>query len=108
MSVTLTDEDVQRLIPLLENAMAEVDVSAQPDAMIQPDDPMSLMDAYDWAKGLLARLGSPVEPYDPHVTAPAKCRMCNHKCQIVAPVGTDLDALECPNCHRMTLEVASE
>jgi hypothetical protein len=46
------------------------------------------------------------EPIDPHVTGRAKCRMCNHVCQSVAPVGTDLDNLECPNCHRMTLEVA--
>jgi hypothetical protein len=53
-----------------------------------------------------ALVGAVAEPIDPHVTGRAKCRMCNHVCQSVAPVGTDLDNLECPNCHRMTLEVA--
>jgi hypothetical protein len=47
VTIELTDEDVKRLIPLLENAIAEVDASAEPSAMIQPDDPFSLMDAYD-------------------------------------------------------------
>lgn len=56
MRLELTPEDVRRLIPLLENAIAEVDDAADPDAMIQPDDPMSLMAAYDWGHALLLKL----------------------------------------------------
>ena len=55
----LTLDDMQRLRPLLENAMAEVDASAEPGAMIQPDSvesAMSLMASYDWARGLLQRM----------------------------------------------------
>jgi hypothetical protein len=53
-----------------------------------------------------ALVGAVAEPIDPHVTGRAKCRVCSHVCQSVAPLGADLDNLECPNCHRMTLEVA--
>lgn len=56
MTIELTQEDVQRLIPLVESAIAEVDASAEPDAMVQPDDPMSLMRAYDWGQTFLLKL----------------------------------------------------
>lgn len=52
----LSPEDRSRLRTLIENAMAEVDAAAEPDAQIQPDHPMSLMDAYDWGRMFLARL----------------------------------------------------
>lgn len=49
-------EDISILKALLQNAMAEVGAAADPNATIQPDDPMSLMDKYDRAKAVLARL----------------------------------------------------
>jgi hypothetical protein len=55
-----------------------------------------------------ALVGAVAEPFDPHVTARAKCRLCNRVSQIVAPLGTDLDNLECGNCGRMTMEVQDE
>lgn len=54
--VTLTREDIERLIPLLENAIAEVEHSAAPDSGVLPDDSIALMAADDWGRGLLRRL----------------------------------------------------
>jgi hypothetical protein len=53
----LTREDCQRLIPVLESAVAEVDAAAAPDATMRPvDDGADLMAAYTWAQLLLKRL----------------------------------------------------
>lgn len=35
----------------------------------------------------------------------AVCRLCNKRAVSVHPIGTDSDALECPRCHHMTMEV---
>ena len=56
MTIELNDEDVTRLIPLIENAIAEVDAAASSDASIMPDDPMALMRAYDWGQTFLLKL----------------------------------------------------
>ena len=52
----LTPNDMDRLLPLLASAMAEVDAAVDPDAAVQPDDGLALMDAYDWAKNLTQRI----------------------------------------------------
>jgi hypothetical protein len=54
-AATLSHEDATRLIPLLESARAEVDVAVEIETAPQPDDPMAVMDAYDWAGRMLAR-----------------------------------------------------
>lgn len=51
-----TQEENELLRVVLKNAMAEVDASVDPDAIIQPDDPMSLMRHYDLARRIIAKL----------------------------------------------------
>ena len=51
----LTADDARRLIPLLESAMDEVDMAVERETTPQPDDPMALMESYDWGRQLLAR-----------------------------------------------------
>lgn len=63
--VALTARDVARLRILIENACAEVDDAAQPDSQIQPDDPMGLMESYDWGRAFVRRLDALSPRYVP-------------------------------------------
>lgn len=57
----LSAYDVRMLRTLIENALAEVDTAAEPDAMILPAgilEAMTLMEHYDWGKAFLDRLTS--------------------------------------------------
>ena len=108
MVIDLSDDDVRRLVVLLQNACAEVDNSARSDSVIQPDDPFALMASYDWGRGLLVKLGSPWVPQDNHRAAKAKCRLCNYQCVSVFPADADDEALECAQCGYMTLEAIED
>lgn len=57
--MNLTEQDVVMLRTLVESAIAEVDVAAEPDATVQPDSvdaAMSLMIHYEWGVDFLRRL----------------------------------------------------
>jgi hypothetical protein len=54
--VTLSESDVALLVTLLDNACNEVDASVEGEPTIFPDDGFSLMDHYDRAKQIKARL----------------------------------------------------
>jgi hypothetical protein len=56
-AIYLTRDDCERLIPVLESAVLEVDAAAEPGAKMQPtDDGADLMAAYAWAQLLLAKM----------------------------------------------------
>lgn len=60
-----TQEEHELIRTVLQNAMAEVDSAVDPDAIIQPDDAMSLMRHYDLARRILAKL-----QFDPQIAEP--------------------------------------
>lgn len=54
--LTITNEDAARLIPLLENAIAEVEAAGATGSLVVPDDALALMASDDWGRNLLGRL----------------------------------------------------
>jgi hypothetical protein len=69
-----TEEENQLLRVVLKNAMAEVDAAVDPDATMQPDDPMSLMDHYDMARRIIAKL-----EFDPQTAEPRQSDVLVHR-----------------------------
>ena len=60
-----TEDEINLLRTVLTYAMAEVDAAVDPDAQIQPDDPMSLMNHYDMARRILAKLAFDSQVVEP-------------------------------------------
>lgn len=48
--------------------------------------------------GQIIRLDAEREAREPHIQGPARCLACQHEWRLVAPVGTDFCAIECPAC----------
>lgn len=69
-----THDESQLLRTVLKNAMAEVDDAVNRDAMIQPDDPMSLMQHYDTARRIMAKL-----EFDPQTVEPRSSDVLVHR-----------------------------
>lgn len=85
--MTLTNEDRARLRTLIENAMTEVDAAADPDATIQPDDGLSLMNAYDWGRNFLQRMDKQAPDAGVRELLIVAMRVADHFRDTDAPLG---------------------
>lgn len=85
----LTAEERALIKTVLENAKAEVDTAANPDAVIQPDDPMSLMSHYDRATATLKKLEA-YEVTSILVTDSLRCIESCPRCRSCPEVARDL------------------